>query len=135
MITAANPQTDLKLCKTSIDSAFATYLCSVARREGMGFYVKTLKFVLLYREYFMARTISTKSTSSKIYGFSKKLPKIEVATRAIPDVCNEFVLEYCRTRNHYPWMPNGSELIELTEQMCSWLRTNGLTDRKLESAR
>ena len=43
---------DPLICKKDYDHALASYLVFVAQRVNMGCYVRTLKFVLLYRDHF-----------------------------------------------------------------------------------
>ena len=122
----APSQNLVNLCKTDSDSAFACYLVSVARSEGMAYYVRALKFVLLYREHFHSRF----SGAHRVGGKNLK-PVPDNLTHKIPDICNEFVLEYCKAFRDRLWMPKRSELITLTESLCSWLYEQGLTDRTL----
>ena len=49
-----NQSPEQRLGRVDIDTAFASYLVHVAKCFGMAYYVRTLKFVLLYREYFIA---------------------------------------------------------------------------------
>mmetsp|Transcript_106 Transcript_106/g.221 ORF Transcript_106/g.221 Transcript_106/m.221 type:complete len:81 (+) Transcript_106:518-760(+) len=54
-----------KLSRYDCDLAFACYLAFVAQRVSMGSYVRTLKFVLLYRDHFLTKTrpkLSTKKS-------------------------------------------------------------------------
>ena len=52
-------------------------------------------------------------------------------SNVIPELCNEFILYYCKNIEKKPWMPSKDELILLVENMCHWLKKNKLTDSKL----
>lgn len=51
-----------KLCKKDYDHALASYLMHVAERVSIGSYVRTLKFVLLYRDHFKSHVFVTSTT-------------------------------------------------------------------------
>lgn len=49
----------------------------------------------------------------------------------IPEICNEFILSYCKQRKTYLALPKQQKLVRMTERLCSWLYEEGFTTRRL----
>ena len=129
---------------TVCDEALAAYLVHVSKRVRVSFYLRTLKFVLMYRDCFTKLYSSltkscpdaqpvTLSQSAK----SKKLTQVSsdlcsrVSSTLLPEISNEFILNYCRLLSGKAWLPARSDLIDLTKHLCDWLLKKGFTDRQL----
>jgi hypothetical protein len=119
------------------DETFAEYLNDVAKVLNKGCYKQTLKFVFLFREclnHYGDRLNKSKQTQGVVPPQQEnKNPEgedyclINNAEQA-PEVSNEFVTVYLEERKV---SFEKFDVIELTQNFCNWLYSNGYTCSKL----
>lgn len=135
-----------KPLKTAVcDEALAKYLVHVAKRVGSSMYVRTLKFVLLYRCCFnmlypfldddsqeeQMEDLTIRKKKKKKLGLSTTEYSSTVSSKLIPEICNEFILNFCQTLSKREWMPQHNDLLALTQHLCSWLLKEDYTNREI----
>lgn len=124
----------------SCDQIFAEYLGFVAQKVCKEYYNQVLRFVFLFRE-------CVNSNGKQLIEDRKKLPEFLFPKNSVlinptkdyccdnngeqvPDMCNEFLLHYMKKRRHLINLED-EELIELTQNLCSWMFVNGYTCSKI----
>lgn len=130
----------MKKREKSCDQIFAEYLGSIARKVCNEYYIKVLRFVFLFRE-------CVNDNGEKLIEERKNLPAFlfpknnvtynptkdyccDNNAEQVPDMCNEFLLNYLERRENQVEMTR-TELIELTQNMCYWMFINGYTCSKI----
>ena len=124
------------------DEVFAFYLYKVAKYTRQDFFIKVLKFVILFRE-------CLNITYKKEILCKLGVPEDEIKTEEngtegcssleysevfnpedAPDISNEFVTDYLGTDNSLMEIQK-EEAIDFTQNLCQWLYDNNYTCSKL----
>ena len=61
--------------------------------------------------------------------FTDSLSKIQYDTENLPDICNDFYIEFMEPKNFFGL--NQNELIEVIQHYCFWLYSNKYTQAHL----
>ena len=106
------------------DDAFASYLIYLSQRVNLGFYVRAVKVILLYRDFLNQLGIRKSVFKQNVLGCESLLQNLSdwsvnvqrnlndekefcstQKAKNIPKYCNEFILSYCVYYQDKLWMP------------------------------
>jgi len=113
----------------------------VAQRVNEKYYKQALVHVLLYHACLndhgfeklaaLHRNSPSRPAAPDSEGASWEKFCESQGAEVIPEICNEFVVQFCKERKHLPLMPSRKQLIEMTTHMCAWLHSQELTENRL----
>ena len=86
------------------------------------------KFILLFRECYDV------SKNKEIKKEERKAVTNSIKPEELPDLCNEFYMEFMEPNGFFGMNEDKNEIIEIIQHFCIWLYKNGFTKSKLSLA-
>ena len=109
---------DPEYCKC--DEVFLEYLIKVSKVCKDEFFVRLLKFILLFRE--CLNYVNKEKAGNSEYA-DLSIPE------DVPEISNEFVTEFMDDENEFGY--NKDDVIDLTQNLCQYMYDNNFTCSKL----
>ena len=110
-----------------VDGLFYLYLREFSKKTNKDYFWFLIKFIVLFREFV---NLKKKDMLKKdILTENKKEYSQMFNAETIPDICNDFYIEFMEPHNFYGL--NHGELIEVIQHFCYWLYSNKYTQAHL----
>ena len=110
------------------DEAFYEYLFTFKSKTNQKFFTLMTKFILLFRECYDV------SKNKEIKKEERKAVTNSIKPEELPDLCNEFYMEFMEPNGFFGMNEDKNEIIEIIQHFCIWLYKNGFTKSKLSLA-
>jgi len=116
-----------KTTSPNIDGLFYLYLREFSKKTNKNYFWFLLKFIVLFREFINQKK---KETVRKELETENKKEYTQIFNAEnIPDICNDFYIEFMEPKNFFGL--NQNELIEVIQHYCFWLYSNKYTQAHL----
>jgi len=123
-----NSETPLKkVSSPTIDGLFYLYLREFSKKTNKNYFWFLIKFVVLFREFINQR--KNESIRNDLQTEDKKEYTQIYNAENIPDICNDFYIEFMEPKNFFGL--NQNELIEVIQHYCFWLYSKKYTQAHL----
>jgi len=116
-----------KVNSPSIDGLFYLYLREFSKKTNKNYFWFLLKFVVLFREFINQK--KNEYIRKEAETEDKKEYTQLYNAENIPDICNDFYIEFMEPKNFFGL--NQNELIEVIQHYCYWLYSQKYTQAHL----
>ena len=116
-----------KVNSPCIDGLFYLYLREFSKKTNKNYFWFLLKFVVLFREFINQK--KNEYTRKEAETEDKKEYTQLYNAENIPDICNDFYIEFMEPKNFFGL--NQNELIEVIQHYCYWLYSQKYTQAHL----